>query len=614
MLRHLCSPAAALAALVLAQPLAAQELRYDASITAVEDGELAAALEASSNLVALEDEPVPGIAGLIRRAEADAERLNQALRSFGYYRGDVAVRIATFDHDDPALRTAALDEEAGAPVRVTLVVDPGQVYRVAEIRLVGSDGGEIPVPIDRGALPIRAGDPARSSAILATEDQLIAQMRRQGHPFAAVPDREAVVDHATREMFLTYALEPGPAAILGEVSFEGLQRVDEGFVRARVPFEVDDPYDPARIDELRDNLTETGVFSSVRVQPAGSLTAEGRLPVIVTVIERKRRFIGFGADYASDEGFGARAHWGHRNLFGGAESLRLEGEISRVGQSGEVGGMDYRLNLDFRKPDLLVPDQDLVANLQALSENPDAYERQAILGAIGIEREISDSLSAGAGLSFEYAEITQNDEADEVFLIGVPLTLSFDTTDDLLNPTRGGRVDLGVTPFPGFLGSTRSFTSTRITGTAYEDFGTDGKTVLAGRLSLGSLWGEARDDIPADKRFYAGGGGSVRGYDFQSIGPEDENGDPIGGRSVIEASVELRYRITDTIGIVPFLDAGSVYESTFPDFSEDLQFAAGIGARYYTGFGPIRVDVAVPLNKREDDSAFALYVSIGQAF
>lgn len=594
--------------------LSAQGVRYDATIAAVEDGDLTAALEASSNLVALEDEPVSGIAGLIRRARADSDRLTQALRAFGYYNGDVTVRIATFDLNDPALAASMGDAAPDAPVEVLLIVRPGPVYRVAEIDLKGADGGDPAVPIDRAALPLAVGDPARSALILEAEEQLVAQMRAEGHPFAAVPGREAVVDHATREMFLTWTLDAGPAATLGSVAVEGLERVDESFVRQQVPYRIGEPYDPEQIETLRDNLTEAGVFSSVRIEPADALDGEGRLPVTVTVLERDRRFVGFGADYSTTEGFGANAYWGHRNLFGGAESLRLEGEVSRIGQSSDVGGMDYRLNLDFRKPDLFLRGQDLVSSLTALSENPDAYERQAVLGAIGLEREISDTITAGAGLSFEYAEITEDGVTDQFFLVGVPLSVAFDTRDDLLDPAEGTRIDLSLTPYPTLLGSSRNLVIARTTATAYEDFGTDGKAILAGRISLGSLFGESLENVPADKRFYAGGGGSVRGYEYQGVGPREPDGDPLGGRSLFEASLELRYKVTESIGIVPFVDAGGVFESSIPDFSEEVRFAAGIGGRYYTGFGPIRLDLAFPLNPEEDDDAFAFYVSLGQAF
>ncbi|MEO3432210.1 autotransporter assembly complex family protein [Inquilinus sp. CAU 1745] len=611
------APLAAMLTSALAISVAAQqELAYEVTISEVENDDLAKALEGSSNLVALEEEGVPGGAvGLIRRTEADIERLRGALRSYGHYVGTVEATIAGLPLGDPAMRAKIEAAPADVPVPVELEVDPGPAYLIDDLAIVtaGDRSPDLPVPIDREALPLQPGDPARSGAILSTQSAIEGQIRDQGYPFAGVPLREAVVDHATEEMDVTFGVETGPSATMGEVTFEGLDQVKESFARGRIPFEVGDQYSPDRLTELRDDLAEPDVFSSIRLEVANELTPEGRLPVDVTVVEKPRRFIGFGAEYATSEGFGANAFWGHRNLFGGAERIRIDAEVGRVG-TDEVASLDYRLGLSFKKPDFLRRDQNLVADFAILQENPDAYERRGVEGTIGIEREVTERLTLGAGITGELSRVTQDDETETIRLIGIPLTLSYDATDNLLDPTEGFRIDLSFTPFPSWLGSNRNFFSSRVITSAYEDFGTEGKAILAGRFSVGTLFGEERDDVPASRRFYAGGGGSIRGYDYQSVGPLDEDGDPQGGRSVVEGSLELRYRITETIGIVPFIDAGMAFEDSVPDFSEDLQIAAGIGGRYYTGFGPIRVDVAFPLNPREEDDFFAFYVSLGQAF
>jgi translocation and assembly module TamA len=359
----------------------------------------------------------------------------------------------------------------------------------------------------------------------------------------------------------------------------------------------------------------------VRVVTADAVAPDGSLPVRVTVAERPPRFVGFGVVYSTTDGLAVNGYWGHRNLFGQAERLRLEASAGgiEIGDFGDdfVDEIDYRVRLTFLKPDFLTTDQDLRVELQALAERPEAFEREAVEGTIAIDRRLNDEITLGAGVTAVVERVRENDEAEsETFtFIGLPLTAAFDNTDDALDPTEGVRLRLATTPFPEFLGSSQDLLVNRIDASAYADFGTDGRFVLAGRTALGSLLGgDDTLDVPASRRFYAGGGGSVRGYAFQTIGPQDELGDPIGGRSLFEASLELRYRITDTIGIVPFVDAGAVYDSEFPDFSEDLQIGAGLGGRYYTGFGPLRLDVALPLNKREEDDAFAVYVSLGQAF
>ncbi len=596
------------------EPFAAA-LPYVTELAPVENEDLAEVLEASSNLIGLQDEPPPGLPGLARRAADDAERLRAVLRSFGYYAGIVDIRIGGFAPDDPRLFERAGQFGPETPVPVRIEVEPGPQYTVSQLEIGGPGGAPLPVEIDREVLGLAIGDPARAEAVLTAQERVIAQIRLGGHPFARLAERQAVVDHATRHMLLEFAFEPGPYATLGPVTFEGLERTREAFLQRRVPFEVGDPYSPEEIDALRADLASLGVFSSIRIDPADTLNAEGGLPITVTLAERAPRFIGFGASYGTTEGLAISAFWGHRNLFGGAETLRIQAAASRLLENA-AGDYEYGLNAAFRNPDLWLRNLDLLAEAGAVLERPEAFEREAVFGSLGFEYRLSRQLAVGAGLSASQERVTDITTGTNDFtLIGVPLFLRLDTTDDLLDPTRGARLNFAVTPFPALLGSTTELFITRANGSAYYDFGTDGDVVLAGRLGVGSvLWAPNTLDVPASRRFYAGGGGSVRGYGFQNIGPQTAGGDPIGGRALLETGLELRYRITETIGIVPFVDAGTVYDAPYPDFSEDLRVGVGIGARYYTGFGPIRVDIAVPLQPRDDDPVVAFYVSLGQSF
>jgi translocation and assembly module TamA len=587
-----------------------REVPYRTVIEGVTDTALAEAITGASTLAALEDERPPTATGLVRRAQADIDRTLTALRSFGHYDGRVTLTIAGFALSDPALedRLAAATE----PVEVRLAVEPGPLYRISRFDIVGPGGTAPQVRIDRTALGLAVGDPAASRAIINAGDALLAQARSRGYPFASL-DRDAVVDHAARSMELTLTLDPGERANFGQIAVAGLDRVDRRTVVRRAPFERGDRYDPERLEDFRREVSALDVFSSVRVETGPALDAEGQVPVTVTVVERPRRFFGFGADYATTEGFGIRAHWGHRNLFGGAESVRLDAGISRLGENS-VDQLNYNLGITFRKPDIFVARQDFVASASLVEEHFDAYDRSAALAQFGIERSLSEKLDVGAALSFEYSDVTDQDGTNTYTLVGLPVFARYDNTDDLLDPTEGLRLDARFWPYPAALGSSTDIYISKVVASTYYDFETDGRAILAGRLAVGALFGSETNDVPADKRFYAGGGGSIRGYAFQSVGPLDANNEPLGGRSLFEASVELRYRITPTIGVVGFLDTGSAFDASLPDFSEDLQYAAGIGGRYFTGFGPIRVDFAFPLNPREEDDAFAFYISLGQAF
>ena len=607
--------AAPLAGLVLAVAggVACADVAYETVLPAVEDETLAEALEGSSNLIALADRLPPTGIGLIRRAAGDVDRLNAALRAFGYYDGSITVTIAGQPLDTPGLAEQILN--AAGPVTVSVDIATGPLYRIASIDLVEADASAEPIAqtVDRVGLGLAVGDPARAEGVLQVQRGLEQQMRRQGYPFARVSDRQAVVDHAERTMELTFTLAPGPAARLGPVSFSGLDGVEEDFVRNRIPFDEGDAYAPERLEALRSDLAGLEVFSAVRVDTAEALTPDGLLPLTVTVEERPPRFIGFGADYATAEGFGGRAFWGHRNLFGRGERLRVEGSVARVAENA-AEDVDFRLSLTFRKPDLLARDQDLVAGIEYVDEQPDAFARTAITGAVSIERRVTPNLIVSAGVSASVEEITENDVTEDVTLVGLPLSVTFDTADQVLDPTRGMRLNASLTPYPQALGSTENFIVFAGSAATYLDFGTGGNTVLAGRLGLGSIVGAARDDVPASLRFFAGGGGSIRGYGFQRVGPLGADGDPEGGRSLFEFNLELRQRVLEDVGIVPFVDGGNVFESEVPDFDDPLRYAVGIGARYYTDFGPIRADVAFPLNQREGDDDFAVYISLGQAF
>jgi len=411
-----------------------------------------------------------------------------------------------------------------------------------------------------------------------------------------------------------YIVDPGSPATIGELRVKGLDRVDADFVDRRLAKFKDKPYAPSEVAKLRDDLRSIGVFESVKVKPAASVDADGRLPVDVEVVERDRRFIGFGANYSTNDGAGGKVYWGHRNLFGEAEQLRFDADVSGIGENA-WSEINYGLSADFLKPDFLTQRQDLHSNLALVQEyDRETFDKKAATFLLGLDRRLSDTLSVSFGGEAEFSEITRDGVTRNFELFGPTGAVKYDTSDDLLNPTKGVRLNLTGSAFPEIIGSSQDVFQTRATGSSYLDLSGAGNLVLASRLSVASVFGGSRDELPEDRLLYAGGGGSVRGYEFRSISPEDEDGDPIGGRSLVEGSVELRYRFLDNYGIVPFFDAGTVTEDTFPSFDEKLQYAAGLGFRYYSAIGPIRADVAVPLNPREDDDPVAFYISIGQAF
>jgi len=595
-------------------------ITYEVEITGVEDEGLRGTLRDASTLVELKDDHPPSLIGLERRADSDRDRLQTALRSAGYYDAKLDIRI-----DDPAAAGTLPAGGQAPPVKVTVAVTPGPLYHIKTVTVRGATNATgsstLPKEVATDDLGLVAGAPAIAQKVLDAESELVGRLSKRGYAFAKVPDREVVVDHSDRTMDVTYSVDPGPLTRYGETRIEGLEQVDEDLVRGRLAWKEGQVYDPGATDRARQDIAALQVFDTVRVRMADEPGPDGVTPVIVSVGERKRRFIGGGVTYSTQDGLGTNAYWGHRNLFGGAEQLRVGVDVGRVaGSSGGTSSKsndlpDLRFSVNFRKPDFLAVKQSLVVNFAVVNDQPPAYSRVASELTVKLERPLTDQLTVSYGVTGERGRVRTEDTTYQTSFIGVPLGAAWNGTDNLLNPTSGQRASLQVTPWFPVGGDTKSpFTSVLLNGSTYYDLGKDGNYVAAARIGLGSILGTSLSDIPPDHRFYAGGGGSVRGYGFQKAGPRDRYDDPVGGRSLFEIGAELRIKVTESIGVVPFVDAGTVYDKAYPDFSEPLRVGAGLGLRYYTDFGPLRVDVGVPLNPASGDSRWQLYLSLGQAF
>jgi len=550
--------------------------------------------------------------GVLQGAQSAVARINSALRSRGYYDG----RINATVEGRPIAEAGALDaidaRPENEPVPISVEVATGPRYRVTEIAIRPPQSQTSLPGIDRGKLGLAPGDPADAAAIIGAQDKLIGELRRHGYALARI-EREVVVDHATHDAEVTFVVETGPVAKMGPVRLSGSEKVDMTWLQRRVPFKEGEPYDPAKVEAMRGRLTSLGVFNSVRINQASALDANGELPFDVDLTDRLPRTIGFGISYETQLGFSVNGFWTHRNLFGQAESLRLSAEVNHIGQQGySVFDTGFAFRAAFRKPDWWLSGQDARLEAAGLREVLDAYTRNAVTTYAGFDRVFSPRLTVRAGLAGEMSRITRNGITVDYQLIGLPFSLLYNRANSDVDPTRGYRIDAEVTPW---LSAIDFFTVLRLTGRTYFDLGQPGRTVLAARGSLGSEPAISIGGIPPDKFFYAGGGGSVRGFVFQSAGPRDAFNNPLGGASVVEASLELRQRIGESFGVVAFVDAGSAYPYFFPDFSLLApRIGAGAGIRYYTDFGPVRLDVGFPVNRREGDPAFGLYVSLGQAF
>lgn len=580
------------------------------------DSDLKQSIEDTSNLKALEAEPPAGPVGLARRAAADMQRVQSALNAAGYYGGLIDIRLAGVPVDQDRAVDAAAAAALRGPVPITLKVDAGQqfVFGVVDIADAATGQAPAPVPIDIASLDIAPGTPARANRVLAAEARLVDEMQDLGYPKAAVIRRRAIADHSNATLDITFFVSPGRQADIGTVEVRGATSVDPEFIARQANVKPGTLYSRKEVARIREEVARLDTFQSVRVVEGESITPDGQIPLIIEVEERKPRYIGFGAAYSSTEGGTVSGYWGHRNLFGQAEKLRLEGEVSRL-FSNSYTDLQYVAKATFEKPGFITPMDDLLAEARAFHEVPEAYESTGAGGQIAWRRRFTERFEGRIGVEVEHERITDALGTNDYTLVGIPVSLRYDSTDNSLDPSKGIRANLQVEPFPTFLGSSVDMTIIEGTVSAYHAMDEAKRLILAGRVMAGTISGPNVAQIPADRRFYAGGGGTIRGYDYQGVSPRLPNGEIIGGKNLFVVSAEARIKVTDTIGIVPFVDAGGAFDTGFPTFdSEDFKIGAGLGLRYYTAIGPIRFDVAMPLDRGPWDPSVAFYVGLGQAF
>ncbi|WP_244483230.1 autotransporter assembly complex family protein [Mesorhizobium sp. 1M-11] len=579
-------------------------LRYTVTIEAPDaDDDLKEKLENVSSLKNDEERPVSGSLGLMTKARGDREQLVAALYEDARYEGVVDIAIAGKSLDD---LPPDAEFKGQQPVPVTITVRPGQKFTLGDIRLKGDAAGM--ASADFGLI---SGGDASSGAVLKAEARLVKALKDEGRPLAKVTDREVVADHDGGRLDVTLTVEAGPVAGIGQTTVEGTEAVDPEFTEYMTGLKRGERYSPKQIEDARDRLLGLEVFNSVSLKEGDKLDADGNIPIDVEVSERKPRYLGVGGTFSNTEGLGLEGYWGHRNLFGRAEKLRIEGAISGIGANA-LGELNYNAGIMFEKPGVVGPASKFFANLKTVYEHPDAYDRFSTKGGVGLSYELDKRQTVSAEVSLDYSKITDSFGKHDYLIASVPLQYVFDNRDNKLNPKSGFRFLAYAEPSYDLLNGA-TFVKLRGEGSAYQAVDSGGRFVLAGRAAIGSIVGASLQDVPADRRFYAGGGGSVRGYAYQGIGPKDINGQPIGGLSYFETSAEMRIGITDTIGIVPFVDAGTVSTEQFPDFS-NVKVGAGVGLRYITPFGPLRIDGAVPLNREPGDPRFGIYAGIGQAF
>ncbi|MEM6711439.1 MAG: autotransporter assembly complex family protein [Pseudomonadota bacterium] len=587
---------------------------YDVSVSVL--GEDAAegldgeAVRLASSLWRERDEPASGDAGLLAGARADYRSLLGALYAQGFYGASISIGVNGREASD-----VSPGADLSSPVEVAIEVTPGPLYRFGRLEIVGDASVTAQRLTEDASIfeDFASGQPARSTVILAAERAAVSAWRAQGFALASAGDRNVVADHSTRTLDVTLLIVPDRQAHYGPLAVEGIDRMDPQFVAYMADLPTGEIYDPREVAEATERLAALEVFRSVRIENAGALSADGSLPQSILVQERPLRRVGAGATFSSVDGAGLEAFWLHRNLFGRAERLRVEGTVSGI-DSVDPDDFTYRFGAALTRPGFLTPDTKLIAALNAAREVLESYTRVGVDGAVGVDHPFSRELTGRFAVQGRYAEFDDDVFAERDFAsAGFEARLTYDTRDLPTAATSGLFLEAAATPYYEFINDNLGIALTG-EARAYQSLTENDRLILAARAKIGTALGPSIAETAPDRLFLAGGGSSVRGYAFRNIGVLQPNGEITGGRFLLEGSVEARARFTDTIGGVIFADAGYVDADSVPNFEDDLRVGVGTGLRYLTPLGPIRFDVAVPLDPGDGDDDVAFYIGIGEAF
>ena len=543
-----------------------------------------------------------GASQVAARAAEDVGLIGRLLRSEGYYDAVVSSSINTLPNPENRLT-------------VTLTATPGPRYALGRIVVTGAAPEPEALALD--ALDLKTGEPIVAARIEDAEANVALRLPEHGYPFVEVGQRDILLDEQAHVGDYTLPVTSDPRAVFGSLRTKGDTVFGLRHLRIFPRFKAGQLYDSRKVDDLRQALIATSLFSTIAIEPVhtGQIAPDGSETVDLLVTQSKGpwRTLAANAGYATGEGIKVTGSWTHRNLFRPEGALIVE---------AVAGTQQQSLTTTFRRSNAGQRDRTLTGSFGVARQRFDAYDADTVSLTGTLARastpiwqkrwtwSIGGELLATRETRFQSAR--QERTKSTYFIAALPLQLGYDRSNSLLDPTKGFRITGRLSPEvqKRTSGGFDRYARVLLEGSVY--FPATESLVLAGRARVGSIVGASRDTIAPSRRYYSGGGGSVRGFGYQQLGPKDIDNNPIGGRSVTEFALEARYRFGN-FGIVPFVDAGRVGESSVPSLS-GMRYGAGIGGRYYTNFGPMRVDVATPIGRKKGESRIALYISIGQAF
>lgn len=579
---------------MILSPFFLAALPYEINFVGLKDEAVLKAMFDASDLVTLQDRPPASINGLRYRIAGDIPALLKVLRAYGYY---------------DATLTSEVQME-NEKVQVYLLIHPGPQYALASYEVYHKDCAqpvEIPccAPFTPEQLGLKIDGPALSVNIVNAELNLLTELARCGYPLASVEKRRIIVDMEQKKMEAAACIDEGPLSKFGPLTVSGLNGVKPRFVLRRLAWKEGQLYNPDDVEETQKRLLNSGLFSSVYISHDSQLDAEGALGMKMKLTEAKNRQVSVGLFYATVDGPGMNFSWTHRNVRGMGETVSLFGEVSKRYYTG---------SLTYKKPDFLTMDQTYRALAELEREHIHAYIAFTYRFANYVDRKLDNRRNLSAGLEVEHIAVSNSASNGSYLLLSLPFFARYNTTDDLLDPTRGYTIVYQPHLFQSLRHGNQRFAKQRLTTTFYIPLWKKW-LVFAGRVQFGSIAGTRQKNVPLPYLFLGGSEDDLRGYRYMTVSPLNEHRKPYGGRSALFLTAEARIRITEKIGIVPFADFGTVTFSELPTVDAKWYKSVGGGLRYFTFFGPLRLDVGFPLDRRKGvDPAFRIYASIGQTF
>jgi translocation and assembly module TamA len=535
--------------------------------------------------------------------EKEAKKnFNKMLFSYGYYENTIKIEPAS-DSDNNE-KDMIFNIKAGTRYKISSV----------SIRHIDHSNKNILVPTnDQPGL--QAGDFASATKILKAQKKIIELIELNNCLLTFSVTHQAIINHATKKMEVVFLINAGPNTTIEGVAFSGLKRVKNEYARKLVKLKDGQCFKQSYVNDARIHLSKSGLFSTIIPKVPTNVNEDGSVPIIFDVTERKARSFRTGLNYSTADGIRGTLGWEHRNFFGSGENVKTRFTSNKQEQA---------LELNYAKPFFLRDNQLLRLGSKLENRKLNAYKSKGGSISASLERELSSKLKIGGGGEYKFAtvkKISDNDKKRIYSLVSMPLFLNYDASDSLFNPRKGYKINLQTAPFYSLKPKNQSFLKTQVSLSTYFSANAKMRPTLALMASTGSIMGIKYDRIPTIEKFFTGGSGSVRGYGHQLAGRLDSKNNPIGGKSFIATSIELRLKLSDNIGAVGFLDSGYSYSSAVPDKQQQLLHGAGVGIRYFTSFGPIRADIGFPLKRRKSansnkfiDKSFQFNIGIGQSF